>query len=61
MRCANSFIFELPSFAGLGVDVEDLEELAFNSSKNGGNGSKPRPMSQGDYLTLIKSLMSSDL
>ena len=52
---------QLPSFASLGVNAEDIEELAFNSSINGSNGSNARPMSQEDYLTLIKSLMSSDL
>ena len=44
MKYAVSFIFELPSFASLGVNVEDIEELAFNSSINGSNGSNPRPM-----------------
>ena len=61
MKYAGSFIFELPSFASLGVNVEDIEELAFNSSINGSNGSNPRPMTQEENLMLIKSLMSSDL
>ena len=60
MKYAGSFIFELPSFASLGVNVEDIEELAFNSSINGSNGSNPRPMTKEDYLTLIKSMLSSN-
>ena len=48
----------LPDFASLGVDVEDIEELANNSFLNGSNSSNPRPMSRGDYLTLFKKMMS---
>jgi len=47
----------LPDFASLGVNAEDMEELAYNASINGSNGSNPRPMTQDDYLTLIKSMM----
>ena len=49
----------LPDFASLGVNAEDLEELAYNASINGSNGSNPRPMTKDDYLTLIKSMLSS--
>jgi len=48
----------LPSFASLGVKMEDLEEIAKNSFRNGSNSSNPRPMSEKDYLTVLKKLMS---
>jgi len=47
----------LPDFASLGVKTEDMEELAYNASINGSNGSNPRPMTKDDYLTLIKRMM----
>ena len=51
---------QLPDFASLGVNAEDMEELAYNASINGSNGSNPRPMTKEDYLTLIKSMLSSN-
>ena len=48
---------KLPDFGSLGVKAEDVDELAYNSSINGSNGSNPRPMSKDDYLTLINSMM----
>jgi alcohol dehydrogenase len=51
----------LPDFASLGIKTEDIEELAYNASINGSNGSNPRPMTKDDYLTLINSMMSSNL
>ncbi|CAB1055967.1 Alcohol dehydrogenase (EC [Olavius sp. associated proteobacterium Delta 1] len=48
----------IPDFRSLGVKMEDVDELAYNSSINGSNGSNPRPMSKDDYLTLINSMMS---
>lgn len=50
----------LPDFASLGVKVEDMEDLAYNSSINGSNGSNPRPMTKDDYLTLMRKMMSSN-
>ncbi len=49
---------KLPDFGSLGVKMEDVDELAYNSSINGSNGSNPRPMSKDDYLAVIKSMMS---
>jgi alcohol dehydrogenase len=46
----------LPEFATLGVQEDDLEELAANSFKNGSNIDNPRPMSEEDYLKLFKVL-----
>jgi alcohol dehydrogenase len=51
----------LPDFASLGIKTEDIEELAYNAAINGSNGSNPRPMTKDDYLTLINSMMSSNL
>jgi len=48
----------LPAFSTLGVQENDLEELAINSFKNGSNVDNPRPMSKEDYLSLFKSLIS---
>ena len=50
---------QLPDFVSLGVKTEDMEELAYNASINGSNGSNPRPMTKDDYLTLIKRMMAS--
>ena len=47
----------LPDFGSLGIKAEDIEELAYNASINGSNGSNPRPMTKEDYLTLINSMM----
>jgi alcohol dehydrogenase len=47
----------LPEFSSLGVEKNDLEELAFNAFKNGSNSDNPRPMSQDDYLNLFKQLI----
>ena len=46
----------LPEFSSLGVKENDLEELAFNSFKNGSNIDNPRPMTQADYLKLFHLL-----
>ena len=48
----------LPAFSTLGVQENDLEELAINSVKNGSNVDNPRPMSKEDYLSLFKTLFS---
>ncbi len=48
----------LPEFSSLGVHENDLEELAFNSFKNGSNIDNPRPMTQADYLKLFQLLIS---
>ena len=50
-----------PDFGSLGIKTEDIEELAYNASINGSNSSNPRPMTKDDYLTLICSMMSSNL
>jgi alcohol dehydrogenase len=47
----------LPDFGSLGVKAEDMQELAYNASINGSNGSNPRPMTKDDYLTLIQSML----
>jgi alcohol dehydrogenase len=49
---------EIPDFKSLGVKADDVDQLAYNSSINGSNGSNPRPMSKKDYLTLLKNMMS---
>ena len=36
---------------------EDVDELAYNSSINGSNGSNPRPMGKEDYLVVINGMM----
>ena len=46
----------LPEFSSLGVQAEDLEELATNSFKNGSNIDNPRPMTKEDYLNLFNML-----
>lgn len=51
----------LPNFASLGVNVEDIEELAYNASINGSNGSNPRPMTKDDYLSLIKGMLKAKM
>ena len=45
---------ELPSFASLKVDPADYAKIAYLSAKNLSTGSNPRPMSEQDYLTVIK-------
>ena len=47
---------QLPAFGSLGVQENDLEELAANSFKNGSNIDNPRPMKKSDYLNLFKQL-----
>ena len=49
---------ELPEFGSLGVKTDDVDELAYNSSINGSNGSNPRPMSKDDYLAVINGLLA---
>jgi len=46
----------LPEFNSLGVQKNDLEELAVNSFKNGSNMDNPRPMTKEDYLNLFQLL-----
>ena len=46
----------LPEFNSLGVQENDLEELAVNSFKNGSNIDNPRPMTKNDYLNLFQLL-----
>ena len=52
---------KLPGFGSLGVKAEDVDELAYNSSINGSNGSNPRPMSKDDYLAVIERMMPSSI
>jgi alcohol dehydrogenase len=52
---------KLPDFGSLGVIAEDVDELAYNSSINGSNGSNPRPMSKDDYLAVIERMMPSSI
>ena len=47
---------QLPEFSSLGVQENDLEELAVNSFKNGSNIDNPRPMAKEDYLNLFRVL-----
>ena len=47
----------LPEFRNLGVQTEDLQELAENSARNGSNKDNPRPMSAYDYLKVLQRLM----
>ncbi len=47
---------QLPAFGSLGVQENDLEELAANSFKNGSNIDNPRPMKKNDYLNLFRQL-----
>jgi alcohol dehydrogenase len=47
----------LPGFNSLGVQENDLEELAVNSFKNGSNIDNPRPMTEEDYLNLFRKLI----
>jgi alcohol dehydrogenase len=47
----------LPEFGALGVQENDLEELAVNSFKNGSNIDNPRPMTKDDYLSLFQRLI----
>jgi alcohol dehydrogenase len=46
----------LPEFNSLGIQKNDLEELAVNSFKNGSNIDNPRPMTKDDYLNLFRRL-----
>ncbi|MCF7949681.1 MAG: iron-containing alcohol dehydrogenase, partial [Spirochaetia bacterium] len=48
----------LPEFRSLGVQAEDLQELAENSARNGSNQDNPRPMGTDDYLKVLQRLMS---
>ncbi|MCF7916088.1 MAG: iron-containing alcohol dehydrogenase [Spirochaetaceae bacterium] len=47
----------LPEFRSLGVQTEDLQELAENSARNGSNKDNPRPMGTDDYLKVLQRLM----
>jgi alcohol dehydrogenase len=49
----------LPQFGSLGVQENDLEELAVNSFKNGSNIDNPRPMAKEDYLELFQRLTAN--
>ena len=48
---------QLPEFSSLGVQKDDMEELAVNSFKNGSNIDNPRPMAKDDYLSLFQHLI----
>jgi alcohol dehydrogenase len=45
---------KLPSFSSLKVDPADYQKIAAFSAKNGSNGSNPRPMTEEDYLAVLK-------
>jgi alcohol dehydrogenase len=45
---------KLPSFASLNVKEEDYSAIALASAKNISTGSNPRPMSESDYLEVLK-------
>ena len=45
---------KLPSFSSLNVNPADYEKIALLSEKNGSNGSNPRPMTEKDYMAVIK-------
>jgi alcohol dehydrogenase len=45
---------KLPSFASLNVREEDYSAIALASVKNISTGSNPRPMSESDYLEVLK-------
>ena len=45
---------KLPSFSSLNVDVENYSKLAAISEKNLSTASNPRPMSEGDYLEVLR-------
>ena len=44
----------LPSFSSLNVGVADYMEIALSSVKNLSNASNPRPMTEHDYMTVLK-------
>ena len=50
---------KLPSFSSLKVNPADYDRIALLSVKNGSNGSNPRPMTEQDYLTVIKMALES--
>ena len=45
---------KLPSFSSLKVDPADYKKIAILSERNGSNGSNPRPMTEKDYMEIIK-------
>jgi len=48
----------LPPFSSLGVNPADYTGIAASSAKNISNGSNPRPMSEQDYMEIIKMALS---
>jgi alcohol dehydrogenase len=49
----------LPSFRTFGAEDADLPELARNSARNGSSKDNPRPMTETDYLEVLRILMSA--
>lgn len=49
---------ELPSLAVFGVREEDFDEIAAKSEANGSNSSNPRILTKGDYMNLLRKLLS---
>jgi alcohol dehydrogenase len=45
---------KLPSFASLNVKEEDFPAIAAAAAKNISTGSNPRPMSESDYVEVLK-------
>ncbi|MCL1908914.1 MAG: iron-containing alcohol dehydrogenase [Holophagaceae bacterium] len=45
---------KLPSFSSLNVDVADYPKIALASAKNLSTESNPRPMSERDYMEVLK-------
>ena len=45
---------KLPSFSSLKVDPADFPKIASFSEKNGSNESNPRPMTEQDYMAVLK-------
>ena len=45
---------QLPSFSSLNVDPDDFMEIALTSAKNLSNESNPRPMTEHDYLEVLR-------
>ena len=56
VRCVKKLAEDvnLPPFASLDVAVSDYRAIASASARNGSNGSNPRPMSEDDYMNILK-------
>jgi len=50
----------LPSFASLGVKVEDFPAIAAASVRNGSNSSNPRPMKEENYLEVLQRMAAQE-